>query len=178
MSSLWSTGDGTNNDAGSGGDGNGDDVGTGGGKYSDDGRGGNGGDGCSGCDDDGSAGAAKHLARRFSIEGGDSELSGDGGGGGKARSLSTFSSDEKCIGTSGRIDILAVVRYVSGDGGVATDSSVSNGFVSSEEGAWSTTGAITKSAGARCSSSYSEASSSSSSSSEESSSSPSPPSAV
>ncbi|GKG31478.1 hypothetical protein Tco_0426428, partial [Tanacetum coccineum] len=130
---------------GSGDDGNGNDVGTCGGKCSDDGRGGN---------------------------GGDSEMSGDGGGGGKARSLSTSSSDGKGIGVSGRIDILAVVRHVSGDGGVAAYSSVSNSFVSLEEGTWSTTGATTELAGARCStSSSSQASSSSSSSSEESSSS-------
>ncbi|GKC83856.1 hypothetical protein Tco_1139573, partial [Tanacetum coccineum] len=43
-------------------------------------------------------GAAKHLARRSSAEGGDSDMSGDGGGGGKVRSLSTSSSDGKCIG--------------------------------------------------------------------------------
>ncbi|GKF52819.1 hypothetical protein Tco_0159729, partial [Tanacetum coccineum] len=83
---------------------------------------------------------------------GDSEISGNGGGGGKARSLSTSSSDGK---------------------GIATDSSVSNGYVSSEEGTWSTTGATTELAGARCSSS-SEASSSLSLS-KESSSSSSPP---
>ncbi|GKG30985.1 hypothetical protein Tco_0423473, partial [Tanacetum coccineum] len=65
-----------------------------------------------------------------------SEISG---GGGKERSLSTSSSDGKGIGASGRIDILAVVRYASGDGGVAVDSSVLNSSVSSEEGTWSTT---------------------------------------
>ncbi|GKG18100.1 hypothetical protein Tco_0372398, partial [Tanacetum coccineum] len=114
---------------GSGDDGNGNDVGICGGK----------------CSDDGSAGAAKHLARRSSAEGGDSEMSGDGSGGGKARSLSTSSSDGKGIGASGRIDILAVVQHASGDGGVVAYSPVSNGFVSSEERTWSTTGATTES---------------------------------
>ncbi|GKA12615.1 hypothetical protein Tco_0692161 [Tanacetum coccineum] len=52
------------------------------------------GGGGNGSGDDGSTGAAKHLARRSSIEGGDSDMSG---GGGKARSLSTSSSDGKGI---------------------------------------------------------------------------------
>ncbi|GJU88187.1 hypothetical protein Tco_1300610 [Tanacetum coccineum] len=85
-SSLRSTG-GMNNESGSGGSG-------------DDGRGGSGGDG--------SVGAAKHLARRSSAEGGDNGMSGEGGG--------------------------VVVRHAGGDGGVAADSSVSNGSVSSEWG--------------------------------------------
>ncbi|GKG41873.1 hypothetical protein Tco_0473624, partial [Tanacetum coccineum] len=42
-------------------------------------------------------GAAKHLARRTSTEGGASEMSGDGSGGGKERSLSTSSFDGKGI---------------------------------------------------------------------------------
>nr|GEX23471.1 retrovirus-related Pol polyprotein from transposon TNT 1-94 [Tanacetum cinerariifolium] len=103
MSSLRSTGGGMNSDAGSGGDCNGDDVDTCGGKYSDDGRGGNDGDGC--------AGVVKHLARRSSTEGGDNEMSGDGGGVGKARSLSASTFDRKGI-----------------------DSSISNRSVSLEEG--------------------------------------------
>nr|GFB93364.1 hypothetical protein [Tanacetum cinerariifolium] len=81
MSSLRSTGGGRNSDAGrsgSGGDGNGNDVGTCSGKYSDDGRGGSGGEGWYG--DEGSTGAAKHLVRCSSTEGGDSEMIGDGGG--------------------------------------------------------------------------------------------------
>ncbi|GKF75438.1 hypothetical protein Tco_0224882, partial [Tanacetum coccineum] len=108
MSSLQSTGSGMYNDAGndgSDGDGNGNDVGTCGGKYSDDGRGGIG-------------GATKHLARRSSAEGHDSEMSGDGtgsggkgiggsgddngvsgdgGGLGKARSLATSASNRNGI---------------------------------------------------------------------------------
>ncbi|GKB36745.1 hypothetical protein Tco_0881687 [Tanacetum coccineum] len=98
MSSLRST-SGMNSDAGSGGssgDGSGNDVGTGGGKYSNDGRGGSGGGGK--YSNDGSACAAKHLARRSSEEGGDSEMSGDDGGVGKARSLSTSAFDGKGIG--------------------------------------------------------------------------------
>ncbi|GJS02262.1 hypothetical protein Tco_0318770 [Tanacetum coccineum] len=108
-----------------------------------DGGGGNGDDGCSGYDvvgvDEGSLSTHEAMyprgARtwRSSTEGGDSEMSGDGGGGGKARSLSTSSSDGKGIGASGRIDILAVVRYADGDGGVAADSSVSNGSISLKE---------------------------------------------
>ncbi|GJY54545.1 hypothetical protein Tco_0446209 [Tanacetum coccineum] len=61
-----------------------------------------------GSGDDGSAGAAKHRARRSSAVGGDNEMSGDGGGVGKARSLSTSSSGGNSIGASGRIDILAM----------------------------------------------------------------------
>ncbi|GJS05221.1 hypothetical protein Tco_0321729 [Tanacetum coccineum] len=65
-----------------------------------------------GSGDDGSAGAAKHLARRSSAEGGDSEISGDGGGGGKARSSQLLSEGKRLIGigASGRIAILAVCR--------------------------------------------------------------------
>ncbi|GJU68704.1 hypothetical protein Tco_1254963 [Tanacetum coccineum] len=40
--------------------------------------------------------------------GGDNKMSGDGGGVGKARSLSTSSSGGNSIGASGRIDILAM----------------------------------------------------------------------
>ncbi|GKF77566.1 hypothetical protein Tco_0230036 [Tanacetum coccineum] len=99
---------------------------------------------------------------------------------GKAKSLASSSSEGNGIGVWVRTDILEVVWYAgggdaSGDGGVAADSSVSNGYVFSEKGTWSTTSATTKSAGARCSSSSSEASSSSSLS-KDSSSLPSPPS--
>ncbi|GJU61751.1 hypothetical protein Tco_1243586 [Tanacetum coccineum] len=149
-----------NSDAGRGGNGgkgNGNNVGTGGGKYSDDGTGGS----SSGRDlwsgDDGSAGVAKHLARRSSIEGGDSKMSGDDGGVGKARSLSTSASDGKCIGAWGQINILA--PRGGGSGGAAADSSFSNGPVYSKEGTGSTAGAMTQPAGARCSSSSSEGSS-------------------
>nr|GFA32931.1 hypothetical protein [Tanacetum cinerariifolium] len=105
MSSLWLIVGGMNSDVGSGGsgsDGNGYDVGTGGGKYI----------------NDGIVGAAKHLARRSSVEGGDSEMSGDGGSVG------------------------------GGSGGVAADSSVSNGSVSSKEETGSTADTTTKSVGA------------------------------
>ncbi|GJT12807.1 hypothetical protein Tco_0859849 [Tanacetum coccineum] len=71
--------------------------------------------------------------------GGDNEMSGEGGGVGKARSLSTSSSGGNSIGASGRIDILAVVRHAGGDGSVAADSSVLNGSVTSKEETWSVT---------------------------------------
>nr|GFD63395.1 hypothetical protein [Tanacetum cinerariifolium] len=41
------------------------------------------------------------------------------------------------IGTGAGIEILAVIRYTGCGGGVAADSSVSNGSVSSTDGAWS-----------------------------------------
>ncbi|GKG10001.1 hypothetical protein Tco_0338747, partial [Tanacetum coccineum] len=48
------------------------------------------GDGTGGGDE--SVGGAVHLARRSLVEGGDSEIGGDGGGVGMARSLSTSTS--------------------------------------------------------------------------------------
>nr|GFD61902.1 hypothetical protein [Tanacetum cinerariifolium] len=47
---------------------------------------------------------------------------------------------------------LAVVRYAGCGGGVAMDSSISNGSVSSEDGAWSAAigATTTESAGAGC----------------------------
>nr|GEY47145.1 putative ribonuclease H-like domain-containing protein [Tanacetum cinerariifolium] len=116
MSSLWSTGGSMNSDVGSGGDGNGNDVGAGGGssKVSR----------CThmvratiwvgtlGSGDHGSAGAAKHLARRSFTEGGSSEISGDGGSVGKASSLSTSTSDGKGMGFWGQINILALTGVV------------------------------------------------------------------
>ncbi|GKF80222.1 hypothetical protein Tco_0238824, partial [Tanacetum coccineum] len=92
------TGGAMNSDGGSGGSGgagNSNDVGTSGGKYSDDGRAGSGGEGYLPMETLKPRGAAKYLARRSSTEGGDSEMSGDGGGVGKARSLSTSASDGK-----------------------------------------------------------------------------------
>nr|GEV44100.1 hypothetical protein [Tanacetum cinerariifolium] len=75
VSSLRSTGDGMDSEAGNGGSGdNGNDVGIGSGKCSDDGRGGSGGEGICGSEDD-------------------SGVSGDGGEIGKARSLLTSVSD-------------------------------------------------------------------------------------
>ncbi|GJX66122.1 hypothetical protein Tco_0300465 [Tanacetum coccineum] len=120
ISSLRSTG-GMNNESGSGASG-------------DDGRGGSGGDGSGnlGNGDDGSAGAAKHRARRFSAVGGDNEMSGDGGGVGKARSLSTSSLYGNSTGVLGRIDILAVVRCAGGDGGVGAGSSALSTSVPAE----------------------------------------------
>nr|GFD49352.1 hypothetical protein [Tanacetum cinerariifolium] len=41
------------------------------------------------------------------------------------------------IGTGAGIEILAIVRYAGCGGSVAADSSVSNGSVSSADGAWS-----------------------------------------
>ncbi|GJS27979.1 hypothetical protein Tco_0488599 [Tanacetum coccineum] len=125
------------------------------------GRGGGGGDGRGGSGGDGRGGRGNvagmsggngdealnlPMAALKPGEGGDNEISGEDGGVGKARSLSTSSSGGNSTGASGRIDILAVVRHAGGDGGVAADSSVSNGSVSSEEGTWSTTGATTESA--------------------------------
>ncbi|GJX44807.1 hypothetical protein Tco_0261483 [Tanacetum coccineum] len=69
----------------------------GGGMYRDGGRGGSGGDddgnngdGIGGVDE--CADGAVHLARRSPAEGGDSQIGGDGGGVGMARSLSTSAS--------------------------------------------------------------------------------------
>ncbi|GKD06063.1 hypothetical protein Tco_1181037 [Tanacetum coccineum] len=68
---------------------------TGGGMYKD---GGSGGSGDNGSNGDGTRGGDEcvdrvvHLARRSPAEGGDSEIGGDGGGVGMARSLSTFVS--------------------------------------------------------------------------------------
>ncbi|GKG34501.1 hypothetical protein Tco_0437197 [Tanacetum coccineum] len=56
--------------------------------------------------------------------------SGDDGRVDIARSLATSKSDHTGVGTGAGIEILAVTRYVGCGGGVATDSSVSNGFVS------------------------------------------------
>ncbi|GJV68960.1 hypothetical protein Tco_1484469 [Tanacetum coccineum] len=55
-----------------------------------------------GSGDDGSAGAAIHLARCNSIEGGDNEMIGDGGGGKAKKSLNLLSLMEKGLGDSGR----------------------------------------------------------------------------
>ncbi|GJY13709.1 hypothetical protein Tco_0383018 [Tanacetum coccineum] len=69
----------------------------GGGMYRDGGSGGHGGDD-DGSNGDGTGGGdecvdgAMHLARRSPAEGGDSEIGGDGGGVGMARSLSTSTS--------------------------------------------------------------------------------------
>nr|GFD45044.1 hypothetical protein [Tanacetum cinerariifolium] len=52
-----------------------------------------------------------------------------------ARSLATSESVHAGIGTGAGIDIRAVVRYAGCGGGVAADSSVSNGSVSSADGA-------------------------------------------
>ncbi|GKB77432.1 hypothetical protein Tco_0944327 [Tanacetum coccineum] len=79
------------------------------------------------------------ISQRIS-SGNDHGESGDGGGDGKARSISTSSLEGSDIGVSALMDILAVMRYARCGGGVATDSSVSNGLVSSADGACSTAG--------------------------------------
>ncbi|GKC03703.1 hypothetical protein Tco_0995313 [Tanacetum coccineum] len=76
MSSLRSTGGGMYRDGGSGGSGGGDD--------------GSNGDGTGGGDE--CVDGVVHLARCSPIEGGDSKISGDGGGVGIARSLLTSAS--------------------------------------------------------------------------------------
>nr|GFD30594.1 hypothetical protein [Tanacetum cinerariifolium] len=60
---------------------------------------------------------AVHLARRSPAEGGDSEISGDGGGVGMARSLSTSASGGRDMEVYGRIVILAPVVAMSVEGG-------------------------------------------------------------
>nr|GFD55036.1 hypothetical protein [Tanacetum cinerariifolium] len=79
---------------------------------------------------------------------------GDAGGEDIARSLATSESVHANIGTRARIEILAVVRYAGCGGGVAADSLVSNGSVSSADGAWSAAvgATTTDSEGAGCSS--------------------------
>nr|GFC39280.1 hypothetical protein [Tanacetum cinerariifolium] len=84
---------------------------------------------------------------------------GDASGEDIASSLTTSESDQASIGTGAGIEILAVIRYARCGGGVAADSSVLNGSVSSADGAWSAAveATTTESAGAGCSSSYSSA---------------------
>nr|GFC33384.1 hypothetical protein [Tanacetum cinerariifolium] len=60
---------------------------------------------------------------------------GDAGGEDIARSLTTSESVHAGIGTGAGMEILAVIRYAGCGGGVAADSSVLNGSVSSEDGA-------------------------------------------
>ncbi|GJY48264.1 hypothetical protein Tco_0438220 [Tanacetum coccineum] len=64
----------------------------------------------------------------------DHKESGDDGGVDIARSLATSASDHTGVGTGAGIEILAVTRYARCGGGVAADSSVSNGSVSSADG--------------------------------------------
>ncbi|GKF94901.1 hypothetical protein Tco_0284601, partial [Tanacetum coccineum] len=59
--------------------------------------------------------------------------SGDDGGVDIARSLATSASDHIGVGTGAGIEILAVTRYAGCGGGVAADSSVLNGSVSSAD---------------------------------------------
>ncbi|GKA82876.1 hypothetical protein Tco_0789624 [Tanacetum coccineum] len=66
--------------------------------------------------------------------GNDNKVSGDGGGVGKARSLATSASEGNGIGVWVQTNILEVVRYAGGGGGVAADSLVSKGSVSSADG--------------------------------------------
>nr|GEV53854.1 hypothetical protein [Tanacetum cinerariifolium] len=69
---------------------------------------------------DGNVAGAMHLARHSFAEGGDSKVSGDGGGVGIARSLSTSVSGGRDIEVYGRIVILAPMVVVSVEGGVLT----------------------------------------------------------
>ncbi|GKD28030.1 hypothetical protein Tco_1234244, partial [Tanacetum coccineum] len=62
--------------------------------------------------------------------GDDHEESGDDGGVYIARSLAISASDHTGVGTGAGIEILAVTRYAGCGGGVAADSSVSNGSIS------------------------------------------------
>nr|GFC83364.1 hypothetical protein [Tanacetum cinerariifolium] len=66
---------------------------------------------------DGNAVGAMHLARRSPVEGGDSEVSGDGDGVGMARSILTSASGGRDMEVCGRIVILASVVVVSVKGG-------------------------------------------------------------
>nr|GEU95165.1 hypothetical protein [Tanacetum cinerariifolium] len=66
---------------------------------------------------DGNAARAMHLARRSLAEGGNSEVSGDGGGVGIARSLSTSASGGRDMEVYGRLVILAPVVAVLVKGG-------------------------------------------------------------
>nr|GEY37091.1 hypothetical protein [Tanacetum cinerariifolium] len=78
-------------------------------------------DGGSGCDSN--VAGAMHLARRSLADGGDSEVSGDGGGVGMARSLSTSASGRRDKEVCGRIVILALMVVVSVEGGGGETSS-------------------------------------------------------
>ncbi|GJW05084.1 hypothetical protein Tco_1563940 [Tanacetum coccineum] len=73
--------------------------------------------------------------REWEGSGEDHGESGDDGGVDIARSLATSASDHTGVGTGAGIEILAVTRYAGCGGGVAADSSVSNGSVSSADGA-------------------------------------------
>nr|GFC59889.1 hypothetical protein [Tanacetum cinerariifolium] len=59
----------------------------------------------------------------------------DAGGEDIARSIATSELVHAGIGTGAGMEILAIVRYAGCGGGVAADSSVSNGSVSSADGA-------------------------------------------
>nr|GFD61261.1 hypothetical protein [Tanacetum cinerariifolium] len=67
----------------------------------------------------------------------DQRDNGDAGGEDIASSLTISESDQAGKGTGGGIEILVFIRYAGCDGGVAVDSLVSNGSVSSTDGAWS-----------------------------------------
>nr|GFD07603.1 hypothetical protein [Tanacetum cinerariifolium] len=73
-----------------------------GGGYKDDGSGG-----------DGNAARAVHQAKRSPVEGGDSEVSGDGDEVSMARSLSTFAYGGRDMEVCGQIVILALVIRLS-----------------------------------------------------------------
>ncbi|GJS31343.1 hypothetical protein Tco_0491963 [Tanacetum coccineum] len=73
-------------------------------------------------------------SREWQGSGQDHGESGDDGRVDIARSLATSASDHTGVGTGAGIEILAVTRYAGCGGGVAADSSVSNGSVSSADG--------------------------------------------
>nr|GFC85723.1 hypothetical protein [Tanacetum cinerariifolium] len=67
----------------------------------------------------------------------DKRDNGDDGGVDIASCLATSESNQAGTRTGVGIEILVVIRYAGCNGGVAADSSVSNGSVSSADGAWS-----------------------------------------
>nr|GFD08032.1 hypothetical protein [Tanacetum cinerariifolium] len=75
-----------------------------------------------------------HLARHSFTDGGDSEVSGDGGGVGMAKSLSTSASGGRDIEVCGQIVILAPMVVVSVEGGGMVGSIPSGGETSSSIG--------------------------------------------
>ncbi|GKG33628.1 hypothetical protein Tco_0433787, partial [Tanacetum coccineum] len=88
-------------------------------------------------------GGLRGGAKDNTCEGGDSGSDGESSGGSGGEGLWGSGEDHGESGDDGRVDIarslaieiLAVTRYAGCGGGVAAESLVSNGFVSSEDGA-------------------------------------------
>nr|GEX18647.1 retrovirus-related Pol polyprotein from transposon TNT 1-94 [Tanacetum cinerariifolium] len=80
-------------------------------------------------------GAGDKMGEGICGGGEDQGDNGDAGGEDIAKSLTTSESVHAGIGTGAGIEILAVVRYAGCGGGVAADSSISNGSVSFTDGA-------------------------------------------